>query len=168
MILNILKFVLGIFLALTILVGGGVAVALYFMNRTSAPPTKPIFANDSPQVRGQAQKVGLTEKDKKSGYKLEDKPKATPKPTPKPEESPKPEEPKSLPPGAYRARVTWEQGLSVRSQPQVDAERVGGVGFNSKVIVLQQSDDKAWQKIRIEGGEQEGWVKAGNTEKIDE
>ncbi|MEC4813473.1 MAG: SH3 domain-containing protein [Scytonema sp. PMC 1069.18] len=168
MILNILKFVLGIFLAIAILVGGGVAVALYFMNRTSAPPTKPVFANDSPEVRGQAKKTEATEKNKKAAVQPKEKPKATPKPTPKPEETPKAEEEKKLPPGAYRARVTWSQGLIVRSQPQGDAERLGGVGFNSNVIVLQQSDDQAWQKIRIEGSEQEGWVKAGNTEKVNE
>jgi hypothetical protein len=42
------------------------------------------------------------------------------------------------------------------------------VGFNQKIIILEESEDKGWQKIRLEGSEQEGWVKAGNTEKVDE
>jgi len=58
--------------------------------------------------------------------------------------------------------------LILRSEPNLDAERVGGIGFNSRVIVLEQSEDNVWQKIRLEGEEQEGWVKAGNTQKVDE
>ncbi|PHK16786.1 peptide-binding protein, partial [Nostoc linckia z13] len=79
---------------------------------------------------------------------------ATPSPTP-------------LPSGAYRGRVTWAEGLSLRAQPNQDGERIGGVGFNQKIIVLEESEDKAWQKIRLEDSGQEGWVKAGNTEKTD-
>jgi hypothetical protein len=162
--INILKYTLGIFLALAILAGGGVAAALYFMNRTSAPPTKPIFANDSPAVRGEKPKATVP-KVAKAASKPEAKGKASPKPTPTPKAS---EPPKSLPPGAYQARVTWNQGLILRAEPNLDAERIGGVGYNSRVIVVQQSEDNVWQKIRLEDGEQEGWVKAGNTQKVDE
>lgn len=167
MIANVLKFILGILLAMAILVGGGVATALYFMNRTSAPPPKPMFANDYPSVKTEKLKVS-TAKAKKPNYSLEDKAES-PKPTPSPSETPIAlEAPKPLPPGAYPARVTWNQGLSLRAEPQQDAERVGGAGFNSKVTVLQESDDKVWKKIRLDGSDQEGWVKAGNLEKIDE
>lgn len=161
--INILKYTLGIFLALAILAGGGVAAALYFMNRTSAPPTKPIFANDSPAVRGEKPKPTVP-KAAKVASKPEAKGKASPKPTPTPKAS---ESPKPLPPGAYQARVTWKQGLILRAEAKQDAERVGGIGFNSRVIVLEQSEDQVWQKIRLEDGEQEGWVKAGNTQKVD-
>ncbi|WP_323808708.1 hypothetical protein [Nostoc sphaeroides] len=34
--------------------------------------------------------------------------------------------------------------------------------------MLEENQDKSWQKIRLEGSEQEGWVKAGNTQKVDE
>jgi hypothetical protein len=97
--------------------------------------------------------------------KPEAKGEASPKPSPTPKAS---ESPKSLPPGAYQARVTWKQGLILRAAAKQDAERVGGVGYNSTVIVVQQSEDNVWQKIRLEDGEQEGWVKAGNTQKVDE
>jgi hypothetical protein len=162
MILNILKYTLGILLAIAILAGTGAATALYFMNRTSAPPAKPMFANDYP-AKKQKPKVPVAKATQPGSEAKGEAPKPTPTPTPSPEAT---ETPK-LPPGAYQARVTWNQGLIIRTQPNQDAERIGGVGFNARVIVLQQSPDNSWQKIRLEGGEQEGWVKAGNTQKVD-
>ncbi|NJM72807.1 MAG: SH3 domain-containing protein [Scytonema sp. RU_4_4] len=170
MIVNVLKYTLGILLAIAILAGGGIATGLYLMNRTSILPTKPIFANDSSSVKGQNPKATVV-KGAKETSTPKAKGEASPKPTPKPTPSPKAaESPKSLPPGAYQARVTWNQGLILRAEPNQDAERIGGIGFNARVIVLEQSDDNVWQKIRIEGDEskQEGWVKAGNTQKVDE
>ncbi|MDB9530752.1 SH3 domain-containing protein, partial [Nodularia spumigena CS-1038] len=72
----------------------------------------------------------------------------------------------TLPPGAYRGRVTWPEGLSVRVEPSMDAERIAGVGVNEELIVLEESQDKNWQKIRTQG-EQEGWIKIGNTERLE-
>ncbi len=168
MLSGLIKYILGIFLAIAVLIGSGVAVALYFMNRTGIPPAKPIYSNDSASVKAQAPKA--TE----PGGKTTPTPSPTkspssPTPTPSPTESPKPTpSPTPLPSGAYRGRVSWAEGLSLRAQPNQDAERIGGVGFNQKIIVLEQSEDKAWQKIRLENSGQEGWVKAGNTEKTDE
>ena len=158
---NVLKYVLGFFLAIVVLIGGGVAMALYFMNRTAIPPTKPIFANDSAQVKAQAPKTPGA-----SPAITPTEVEANPKPNPTPTlaaESPKP-----LPAGSYNARVTWSQGLSLRAEPKSDAERLGGVGFNQKIIVLSESEDKVWQKIRLDGSDQEGWVKKGNTQPLDE
>ncbi|KAF3888676.1 MULTISPECIES: SH3 domain-containing protein [Nostocales] len=169
MIGNIFKFILGISLALAILVGGGVATALYFMNRTSTPPPKPIFANDLPTVKGKNPKAVVSKSTaKKSNSQPETKAETSADSTPDPTESPKAKEeaPKKLPPGAYRARVTWPQGLSLRAEAQTEAERIGGVGFNSRVIVLQENG--GWQRIRIVGSDQEGWVKTGNTQKVNE
>ncbi|MEH2116188.1 SH3 domain-containing protein [Nostoc sp.] len=161
------KFILGFFLAIAVLIGGGVAVALYFMNRTGVPPAKPIFSNDSPSVKAQAPKA-TEPRGSKPTLKPETQAKSSPISTPTPTESPKAtSSPKPLPAGAYRGRVSWAEGLSLRSQPNQEAEKIGGVGFNQKIIILEESDDKSWQKIRLEGSEQEGWVKAGNTEKID-
>jgi hypothetical protein len=166
MIANIFKFILGISLALTILVGGGVATALYFMNRTSAPPPKPMFANDSPTFKKKNPKaVASKSTTKKPNSQSQPKVEASAQPTPT--ETPKAEEaPKELPPGAYRARVTWPQGLILRAQAQSEAERIGGVGANARIIVLEQNG--GWQKIRLVGSDQEGWVKAGNTRKVSE
>ncbi len=155
---NILKFTLGFLLAIAILATGSFVAALYVMNRASIPPTKPIFANDTPLVKGQAPtKSAVAEviPTSKPEAKTKTKPTLIPSAAPKP-----------LPVGAYRARVTWTQGLVLRSEPKPDAERVGGAGFNQKIFVLEESQDKTWQKIRLEGSGKEGWVKAGNTKQV--
>jgi hypothetical protein len=158
---NILKFILGFILAIAVLVGGGVAVGLYFMNRATIAPNKPIFANDEPAVKASAPKTPAPKVS--SGPTSKAEPEATPTPTPTPENKDK------LPAGAYKARVTWSQGLSLRKDPTQNAERIGGIGFNADIIVLEESQDKTWQKIRsVGGGDQEGWVKAGNTKQVDE
>jgi hypothetical protein len=73
--------------------------------------------------------------------------------------------PSPLEPGAYKARVIWQQGLSLRAEPSYDAERIGGLDYNQQIVVLEESADKSWQKVRLADGEQEGWIKSGNTER---
>ncbi|MEH2328154.1 SH3 domain-containing protein [Nostoc sp.] len=168
MLSGLTKFILGFFLAIAVLVGGGGAIALYFMNRTGIVPAKPIYSNDSPSVKAQAPKATNPEGSKASltpGTQAQSSPSSTSTPTGRPLATPSS---KPLPSGAYRGRVSWAEGLSLRSQPNQESEKIGGVGFNQKIIILQESDDKSWQKIRLEGSEQEGWVKAGNTEKADQ
>jgi hypothetical protein len=64
-------------------------------------------------------------------------------------------------PAGERGRVLVPVGLAIRSQPNLDASRVGGVPVNEVITVLQVSQDGRWQRIRRQNG-QEGWVKAGN------
>ena len=78
-----------------------------------------------------------------------------------------PEEPESpaqpeLPPNAYYAQVTWPQGLSLRAEPSINAGRIGGIAFDETIIILEDSADGKWQRVRVPWSEQEGWVKAGN------
>ncbi|MBE9190568.1 SH3 domain-containing protein [Gloeocapsopsis crepidinum LEGE 06123] len=153
---TVIKFLLGISLALAILISGGVATALYFLHRVATPPAKPIFSNDSAEV-----KVGGSTP-ATSPHTASSSTQATPTANTTEASS------TSLPPGTYKARVTWAQGLSVRSEPSLEAERIGGVGYNEELTVLETSSDEGWQRIRIENGEQEGWIKAGNIEKIEE
>jgi cytoskeletal protein RodZ len=169
MLSGLLKLILGFVLAIAVLLGSGLTIALYFVNRTAIPPARPKFANDNPQTKPDKRKVTQV------------KATSTPKPTPSSTASPTPsfttsptsptstptESPDSLPPGAYQGIVTWSQGLSMRDQPTLDAQSVGGVGANQKVIILEESPDKNWQKIRIEGTDKEGWVKARNTKRVD-
>jgi|SRR5579883_784679 uncharacterized protein YgiM (DUF1202 family) len=162
MILNILKFVLGFLLAIVILAAGSFVAALYVMNRTSIPPAKPIFANDKPLKKVQQPTPKAEAANPKATRQAKIPAQNSPSPTPTPSASLKP-----LPAGAYQARITWNQGLVLRSEPNSDAERIGGVGFNQKVFVLERSPDKAWQKIRVEGSAKEGWIKSGNTKQID-
>ncbi|MBD2345067.1 SH3 domain-containing protein [Anabaena subtropica] len=160
---GILKFILGIFLAIAVLLGSGVAVALYFMNRTAIPPTKPIYANDSPALKDPNIKQTKAEPTPTSPAKPETSPTPTPTPSASPTETAEP-----LPPGTYRGRITWPQGVSLRSEPTQDSQRVGGAGFNENIIVLEENQDKVWIKIRVESTKLEGWTKIGNIQRVDE
>ncbi|MEM1395556.1 MAG: SH3 domain-containing protein [Cyanobacteria bacterium P01_H01_bin.150] len=164
MLSNILKVILGVLLAMAILVGGGAALAIYFMNRTSINPRKPVFSNDTPAVKA---KAAITPTPGTTTAANPQK-KTTPQPKPTPTKSASEEQEKPLPPGAYPAAVTWPEGLILRAEPKINAERLGGIGFNAKVVVLETSSDKTWQKIRIESSGKEAWVKAGNTKKLEE
>ena len=109
MLSNILKLILGVFLAIAILVGGSAALAIYFMNRISANPPKPVFSNDKAEVKAQAAKTptpGATAANSKGKTTAKAKPAVTKTPE-KPAEKP-------LPAGAYPATVTWPQGLILR------------------------------------------------------
>ena len=77
---------------------------------------------------------------------------------PKPASKPEPK----LPPNAYRATVTWPQGLSLRAEPNINAGRVGGIEAKANIIILEDSADGKWQRVRLPWSGQEGWVKAGN------
>lgn len=147
---GLVKLFLGFIIAIVLLISGSVALALIFINRSSTPPPKPIFANDSSAVKKAANKT-----QPKTTTVANSKPTAKTKPSPSP-----------LASGSYPARVTWNQGLSIRAEPSLEAERIGSLDYNQEIVVLQQSKDEKWEKVRLEDGEIEGWVKAGNTERV--
>lgn len=151
----LVKLFLGVIIAIALLVTGSVALALIFINRAATPPPKPIFANDTAAVKKQAKASTSSSTTAKS--KVADA-----------SANPSPSEPAASPlaSGTYAARVTWEQGLSVRSEPSLEAERIGSVDYNQQLIVLEESQDQKWQRIRLEDDELEGWVKSGNTERV--
>jgi hypothetical protein len=155
---GIAKFFIGFILGIAILLAGGGAVGYYFFTKMSVNPAKPIFAEEQP-----TKPVKSPDSAKKPTQSAQ-KPKPSPSPSPTPSESPEPEE---LPPGAYEARVTWPEGLSLRDSPSLNANRIGGVAYNKEIIILKESDDKKWQRVRLSGSEQEGWVKAGNVERVE-
>lgn len=151
---NIFQFSIGFVLGLAILAGGTAALAYVFFAKMTANPPKPIFTE---------------EKQEKNANKEVTPPAATaeaPAPESSPEAQKEPEE--NLPTGAYKARVTWSDGLSIRSNPDREAERIGGVGYNSEIIILEESNDKQWQKVRLSSGSLEGWIKSGNVEKVEQ
>jgi len=152
---GIAQFIIGFFLGITLLVGSGAAATYYFWTKLSATPPKPIFAEERPKTSPVAKKASNPTA---SNSQISKKTIPIESPTPK----------KELPPGAYKARVNWAEGLSLRDAPGPDANRIGGVTFNQKVIVLKESDDQKWQQVRLVDGEQEGWIKAGNIERINE
>jgi hypothetical protein len=146
---GIAKFIIGFIIGIFFLAASGAAAVYYFWTKLSISPAKPIFAEEQPQKSPIAKKVSLPQASK---------PKARPTPSKPPV--------KELPPGAYKARVKWPEGLSLRDGPTLNSNRIGGVMFNQEVFVLKQSDDQRWQQIRLAEGDQEGWIKTGNTERV--
>lgn len=147
---GLFKFIIGFFLAIVLLAGASVAAALYFAAKLTALPEKPIFPNDKPATQSVSTKPT---------------PVAKSSPVALTSESPAP---KPLEPGAYRAIVTQPIGLILRDSPNRDANRIGGVGYQERVVVLEETADKEWQKVRVEPGDRDGWVKGGNTERVNE
>ena len=153
------QFIIGFFLGVLLLAGGAAAIGFVFFSRFNAPPPKPIFAEEKEQEKLTANNQPASPQPEKSATS---KPKTEPKPT----DSSQDTEQEKLPAGTYKARVTWSTGLSLRSGPSREAERIGGVDYNAELIVLEKSRDGQWEKVRLANGTQEGWVKAGNMEKL--
>jgi hypothetical protein len=150
--LGFFKFIIGFIIGIFVLATCGAAAGYYFWTRLSVTPAKPIFAEEQPKKASATKTVTST----KTSNTIANKPSLTPsKPVAKP-----------LPPDAYKARVTWQEGLSLRDAPNFESNRIGGVGFNQEVFVLKQSEDGKWQQVRLPESEQEGWIKVGNTEKV--
>lgn len=166
---SLLQFILGFFLGILILVSLTSALGYLMFSRLAATPAKPVFPEENKS------KIKAATKDKKLPEKAS-KPEISPspktessKPSPSPEVKPSPSpSPEDLPKGAYKAKVIWSGGLSLRSNPSKESERVGGVDYNSDLIVLETSADGSWAKVRSPQGGQEGWVKVGNLQKKEE
>jgi uncharacterized protein YgiM (DUF1202 family) len=139
---NVAKVILGFVIAIALLIGGSIAATLYLVAKLTALPPKPVFDNTPPT----AEKTTSTPSPAA-------KPTATPSPSPTPE--------------GYRARVTWKEGLLLRTSPDFNAASDGGIAFNQEVRILEETGDGKWQKIRLESGK-EGWVVGGNTNKVEE
>jgi len=144
---NLAKVLTGIVFALALLTIGGLTIARYLVEEFTAPPPKPVFAEEQNPPASPTPQPKPT-----NGAAIVASP---PTPTPKP--SPTPSRP-----SGKEARVTWSEGLVVRSAP--DGDPSGGVDYNAKVVILETSADGNWQKIWFDG--QEGWVKAGNVEVV--
>ncbi|NES22843.1 MAG: SH3 domain-containing protein [Symploca sp. SIO3E6] len=151
---GVTQFIIGFFLGIFLLVSAGAAAGYYFFTKLSTAPEKPIFPEEQPKPSPTA-KAASSPKPSPSPSKQQ------PKPTPS--ASPK----KQLEPGAYKATVTWPEGLSLRDEPSGNANRIGGIAYNQEIIILKDSDDKLWQKVRLPDTDQEGWVRAGNVKKVE-
>lgn len=139
---SLFKFLVGFILAILLLAGASAASVLYFAAKLTKMPEKPIFTNEKPI----AQKVSMSSPGTTTSKNLSNE----------------------LDPGAYRAMVVEPIGLILRDTPSRDSNRIGGVSYQEKVIVLEESSDKRWQKIRVDdGSNRTGWVSGGNTEKLE-
>ena len=149
------KLIFGVSLALVLHFLTGVATARYFMAKLSVLPPKPVFNNDA--IVAQAES---TETSPEAATEAS----ATAASEAQPESSPESENP----PGSYAAVVVQPIGLIIRGGPGLDFEQMGGVDYNEEVLVLQISEDERWLNVRIPSSGLEGWVKAGNTQKLTE
>lgn len=147
--LNLIKFLLGFTLAIALLGLGGVLVARYLITQLTAPPPRPAFANDKPLA---ATKTSAASKSASKAQSPQTASNATAEP--------------ELEPGAYQARVVQPIGLILRDGPGRDSNQIGGIEYNSRVVVIEESPDKEWQRVRLENSDRSGWVKAGNTERL--
>jgi len=138
------KFLLGFILAILLLTGASATAVLYFAAKLTRIPEKPIFQNEKPVVKKvskSSQKTGGTSSTKSAN---------------------------KLAPGTYRAVVVEPIGLILRDTPSKNAIRIGGISYQEKVIVLEESSDKKWQKVRVDDiSDRIGWVSGGNTERLD-
>jgi hypothetical protein len=164
---GLVKFTIGVFLALVLLSLVGVAATRYFMARLTALPPKPAFANDTAETYGQPIEPEATAAAPTQSETPPAAPDAAPAQTEPQAAAPAEPAPETaLEPGAYPARVIQPIGLILRSDPDIEAERIGGVEYEAELTVLGESDDGDWLQVRL-ANDQEGWVKAGNTERLE-
>lgn len=146
----------GFVLAIALMAGAGYFIAQQLITQFTAPPPKPIFPNDKP-----TKPKPVAAKPQPATPKPEVSPSASPVAASAPAASPKP----SPVAEGYRARVTLAEGLNLRESPSRDSARVGGVAFNERITVLEESPDKEWQRVRLESSGKEGWIRAGFAER---
>lgn len=151
------QFVLGLILGVSIVAGGAVSFGYVLLTRMTGTPPKPVYSEESAKPKEESKEPAIVSSNEANKSQPETASTAT---APKEVEAP-------LPLGAYKAVVTYPDGLSMRSEANKDADRIGSVLVNDEIIVLQESEDKKWQKIRIAKNDKEGWVKAGNIKKIE-
>lgn len=141
---SITKFLLGSTLGLILLVTTVLGAGYLVVRQFSSSPPKPIFANDPESVKNPSQTTGSASQAESS---------ANPEGAAAPEDE------------SYQARVIYPQGLILRDIAAEDANRIGGIGYNEVITILEKSEDGRFQRVRLESGE-EGWVSAGNVERV--
>ncbi len=152
------QFIIGFTLGIILLAGGGAAAGYLFLSNLSGSPTRPVFPEEIPEVEPPSEEV----EEGQIAPEAEAEPEATSEAEP---EATSPEQ--ELEAGSYKARVNWSEGLSLRSDPNANAQRVGGVAYNRELVVLEESADGEWLKVRHPNADGFAWMKSGNIEKID-
>jgi len=178
------QFIFGFLIGVLILTGAGAATAYWFFNRMSDVPPKPNVSEESSETASQDKSSQSSKQQQPSQTKKQEQPSASTKEnastqaeqtsSDKPEQSQSnASQPESEPTikerfgqQAYKARVTWPEGLSLRDRPSVNASRVGGVYYDDKLVIVGTSGDGDWQQVYVPESGQKAWVKAGNVEKI--
>jgi outer membrane biosynthesis protein TonB len=161
---GLLQFLVGFIMGVAILVGGATAVAYMFLSGMNSNPPKPVFTEEkkeeTKEEKTAAKPAVTTPAKEEPKAEVKKSPEATPAPKASPKPSP-PEQKKENNSEGYKARVTWQSGLSLRAEPTSQSTRLGGLDYNTKVSVVGTSSDGQWQKVRLSNG-REGWIKSGN------
>ncbi len=140
--LKSLQVFIGILIGLLGLSGIAAGVGYYlFITQISTHPPKPVFAEE------------------REGSKTAISPKASQLPIATDGTIQK------LAPEAYDAKIMWKDGLSLKKEPNSNAEKVGSVAFEAKVAIVKTSDDKLWVLVQPEKDNIQGWIKATNVDK---
>jgi Bacterial SH3 domain len=156
------QFILGFLLGIGAIAGISGAIIFAYYAKMSVLPKKPVF----PEVTPPPETASAPTED--SIEPLESTTSTPEEESANSVEDSELDLAEELPPNAYRAVVTWPEGLSLRAEPESDAERIGGVENKATIIILEDSPDGKWQKVRLPGNDQVGWIKGGNTEKLPE
>ena len=165
---GLLQFMVGFVLGVVILVGGATAVAYMLLSGMNSNPPKPVFTEEKKEETKEekaAKPIPTTPVQEQPQAEVKESPTAAPAPKASPKPSPEARKREATSEG-YQARVTWQSGLSLRSQPTSESTRLGGLDYNTKVSVVGTSSDGQWQRIRLSDG-REGWIKAGNISRVE-
>ncbi|MEO1671463.1 MAG: SH3 domain-containing protein [Cyanobacteria bacterium J06631_2] len=158
------QFILGFILGIGLIAGITGTLVFAYYTKMSVLPKKPVF---SPAPVSEATPDSVdAEIEPLESNSIDEAPEATSPVIAEPEPEPEPEPELELPANAYRATVTWHEGLSLRAEPSIGAERVGGIETKATIFILEDSADGKWQRVQLPWNGQEGWVKGGNTRKI--
>ncbi|TRV05149.1 MAG: SH3 domain-containing protein [Microcystis wesenbergii Mw_MB_S_20031200_S109] len=167
---GLLQFMVGFVLGVAILVGGATAVAYMLLSGMNSNPPKPVFTEEKKEETKEEKTAvkpsptATTPVQEQPQAEVKESPTAAPAPKAAPKPSPEETKRETTSEG-YQARVTWQSGLSLRSQPTSQSTRLGGLDYNTKVSVVGTSSDGQWQRVRLSDG-REGWIKAGNISKV--
>ncbi|MDB9413368.1 SH3 domain-containing protein [Microcystis aeruginosa] len=165
---GLLQFMVGFVLGVVILVGGATAVAYMLLSGMNPNPPKPVFTEEKKEETKEekaAKPIPTTPVQEQPQAEVKESPTAAPAPKAAPKPSPEARKKETTSEG-YQARVTWQSGLSLRSEPTSESTRLGGLDYNTKVSVVGTSSDGQWHRVRLSDG-REGWIKAGNISRVE-
>ena len=165
---GLLQFMVGFVLGVVILVGGATAVAYILLSGMNSNPPKPVFTEEKKEETKEekaAKPIPTTPVQEQPQAEVKESPTAAPAPKAAPKPSPEASKKETTSEG-YQARVTWQSGLSLRSEPTSESTRLGGLDYNTKVSVVGTSSDGQWHRVRLSDG-REGWIKAGTISRVE-
>lgn len=153
---GLIKFLTGFAMAIAILFFAGVSTSRYVIARLTILPPKPTFPNDTLSSPATPLPIAPSPTTLAPDSVVVASPSLSPTPSVTPSPAVK----------GYQARVVQPIGLVLRDSPSRDSTQIGGIEYNEAVVVLETSADGEWLRVQLPSSNTEGWIKSGNTEKI--